>query len=492
MRIRLAASLAALLALSSAAMAPAARAETLPPLTAEQSASLGRALFVWTRGLLGDSAGFTATPADGFYELVVPVKRQMTSLGASMDGGPATAHVTQDAEGRWHFEAIAYPSPLRTTVPDPAGGKPTTTVQTIREQTGSALIDPTLSTPSHWELTQSGIEQRGDAGAETVMKVARAATREEWLPAEPGRVDTAMVSRADEVSLQATVPGDADSQAERPVDVAMRQATITFETKNIDLDRFSRFTRDALAFIGEMRPKAQEALTPAQRTALHGLVRLSRDLAREAKMSFVADTLGVSVGGQAFVLRRMAFDQKLATLAGKIDLRMRLRMEGVEPPPGSLPPAMRDLLPRELVVAPYVTGAPVEDIYAMLDEAIDQSSDKDALAEDAQARFAKAPITTGVDELSFDLGPARFSAHGQIVASGAADADGTAVIEATGLDALIKKAGGDPMLKQGTPVLIFLKGIGEQAGEKIVWNVAYKDGALSVNGTDMSAMIPGK
>ena len=40
--------------------------------------------------------------------------------------------------------------------------------------------------------------------------------------------------------------------------------------------------------------------------------------------------------------------------------------------------------------------------------------------------------------------------------------------------------------------LIFLKGIGRQTGDSTVWDVIYRDGKLSVNGTDMSQMLPGK
>ena len=65
-------------------------------------------------------------------------------------------------------------------------------------------------------------------------------------------------------------------------------------------------------------------------------------------------------------------------------------------------------------------------------------------------------------------------------------------VTATGLDTLIRRANTTPELQQAAPVLIFLKGIGLQDGDRVVWDVSYAGKTLLVNGTDMSQMMPPK
>jgi hypothetical protein len=60
----------------------------------------------------------------------------------------------------------------------------------------------------------------------------------------------------------------------------------------------------------------------------------------------------------------------------------------------------------------------------------------------------------------------------------------------TGFDALQRKIAATEELKMATPVLIFLKGIGERDGNDMVWNIKYADSKMTVNGTDLSDMIP--
>ena len=481
--------LAAVLAVS----ASQAWAETLPPLTTEQQASLGKAIFLWSRGLLGDPPAFTAVPADGHYALAVPIGGAQTNFGIKYQGGPATADVALAADGRWRFEALAYPSPMVTMATPEPGGVTQRTTQTIRQQSGFALIDPTLKTGSSWEVVQEGLEQRIEGDVPARITFERIKTQEEWIPASPGRVDMAMASSAEKLTAAfAKLPKKAAAgQADMPAfKVALSGMTVTSQAADVDAERMARLVREVANFGAKLNAK-DKALTAADRAALHRLLELTRDLAREVKLSAQFDGGEISFDQGRAVIERTTMTEQAAAPDGKLQGHMRMEMAGLSLDVSAIPLAYRGYVPHKLAFAPFVSGLPVHDVYALLDRAIDDTKD-DRLADDMQAALARSPVTGGIEELSFDVGPASLTAHGQVTAGGPEQIDGTARVEAHGVDALIKKVGGDPMLKMGVPVLIFLKGIGEQDGDKITWNVAYKDGALAVNGTDMSGMMPGK
>jgi hypothetical protein len=90
-----------------------------------------------------------------------------------------------------------------------------------------------------------------------------------------------------------------------------------------------------------------------------------------------------------------------------------------------------------------------------------------------------------------DSGPATLTGSGALAITDPATYSGQAQLRATGFDALMQKVSATPELQQAGPVLIFLKGIGKQDGDALVWNVVYQDQKLLVNGTDLSSMIPG-
>ncbi len=89
-----------------------------------------------------------------------------------------------------------------------------------------------------------------------------------------------------------------------------------------------------------------------------------------------------------------------------------------------------------------------------------------------------------------DIGIAKLTGNGELDVSSPADISGEAELRLTGFDALLRKVGATAEFKVAAPVLIFLKGIGERDGNDMVWKVKYEDSKVSVNGTDLSDMIP--
>jgi hypothetical protein len=103
--------------------------------------------------------------------------------------------------------------------------------------------------------------------------------------------------------------------------------------------------------------------------------------------------------------------------------------------------------------------------------------------------FSHGGINVGFDSLGLDIAGTQFAGNGKFNMTGPQTVTGQAEITANGLDALITKAQADPMLAQGVPVIIFLKGIAHTTGEKAVWQITAANNKVLVNGVDLSAMM---
>ena len=466
-------------------------AETNPPLTAEQTESLTRALRLWGIGSVASAADFTVSPADGHYDLRIPVRApgSAPSETGAMDSGPITASVSPGADGRWDFADVTYPSPLRMAGPPGRDGTRGDVVVTAQTQTGHATVDPTLAHNSSFASTATGLRTLTSGKTPVAITAARASSQMEWVPASPGRVDIASAMRFDAVLGWTGATQGAPPPAGSKDSAGARSVTVLFQAGNADPGRLSELARRARAYAAGPLPSRGEKLSASQRAELHALLRLVLDAARDATFSATADGVAVASGDHPFNLDRVSMRGAAGAPNGKADIHWRLDLAGLALP--DMPPgALRDLLPHHVVVAPFVTGATVADVAAIGDEIIDGRGIHDDVAGDAQGRLGTSPVTAGIEELSFDLGPAQLDAKGHVTASGPSSLDGRADIEATGLDALLRRASGDRLLKRMVPVVIFLKGIGQQEGEKTVWHVVFRGGKLTVNGTDISGFLP--
>lgn len=63
-------------------------------------------------------------------------------------------------------------------------------------------------------------------------------------------------------------------------------------------------------------------------------------------------------------------------------------------------------------------------------------------------------------------------------------------VSATNLDGVLRALQADPRGKQAVALLIILKGIGQQQGDTVTWHVEFKAGHLTINGIDVSQIVP--
>lgn len=514
-----------------AALPAPARADDAPPLTAEQRQSLDKAVDLFGMGLLGGDYGapYTVTPDGDHYRLEVLLDGPVGHGGARVEGGKITASATSLDGGRWAFDDLHYPASFRLIPPPDKNGAPGDAIAVALQsvtRSSHMVIDPSLATISSFDSSAAGVAFSTASQKLTLdIKADRTTSHSAWQPASGGRVDVTATSAAAGVTYsrpgddgfhltidRLTSAGHSLGFAPGRLADAMRAALQLIETmpapvKAAPADDAAPMPKAGNAPApGTASPAPGDApddkvgatpampkmppLTTAQRGVLHRMLDALHDAYGSTNQVLTVEGVAFNGQGHDVTLQRLALSQSLAAADGKADVKMRIAVDGIDSP--ELPPgALHDLVPHRFVLAPHFSGMPVSDLFAMISKAVDTDDPKaDDFAADGTAMLAHSPITAGLDELAFDMGPAKLAASGSIRTSGPGNVVGSADIKVTGLDALIQQAGNDPLLRQGAPVLIFLKGIGQQNGDVVTWKIAFANQKLTVNGTDMSQMIP--
>ena len=113
-----------------------------------------------------------------------------------------------------------------------------------------------------------------------------------------------------------------------------------------------------------------------------------------------------------------------------------------------------------------------------------------SLAPEIAALFAHGGITVGIDSLAFDVGPSAFEGSGKFVLLSPDDVQGQARITATGLDALLASAANEPDLAPLLGGVALAMQFAKREGGRLVWNVAMREGKVTINGIDPAQPLP--
>ncbi|MCW3476971.1 DUF2125 domain-containing protein [Limobrevibacterium gyesilva] len=477
--------------------APAARAE----VTADQAQSLEQQIRVWFAGLAGPAIDANALPLrltpDGdsfrveFGPLPIP--------GVAITGGPVTASAKPLDGGRWSIYDMRLPSPMKTTMSgiklDSVAAIPTAFTMTIAEQEMHAILDPGLATTSSYDGKLSGFSQvvEGPLGTQTT-KIDRVTFHNTWHPTDGARQT---------VLSETTLEGYSSVQPMKEVGTLTITADRIRSSAGIeqaDFGQLGRLIRTAASLAADVQAGANPSgkqpdaanPTPAQREAMRAMVVAMASLAASMDGEQVLEGLRVQAGDHGGRIAELVIGGGFAAPDGKADLHMKIAMTGLESP--DIPPgAFRAFLPRHIALAPRVSGISKEDLVRFLLKAIDDAGQgtMDAEAE-ALALLADGPLTLGLDGLAIDLGTTKVTGAGELEVTSPAEITGAAELRASGLDTLIERASKMQETKTAVPVLLLLKGIGRQDGKEVVWKIAYEDNKVTVNGTDMSALVPGR
>lgn len=472
-----------------AALLLASTAAGAADVTAEQARRLEADIRGWLAGTLGEAVPLPARPvqlepAGDRYRLTAP-------LGT---GGPAlTGTLRQGDGGKWAVDTVRFPSPARfsITLPTPpaepgqAPGAPVRTDYQVRvgEQDASATFDPSFTTPSTTAVSFRDLEVTATGGRNQMTRMARYAGQSAMRPAGNGRIDIVSDATSEGYSAVSSLPNG------EPLQVDIEKLRGNGELSGVSRERAPRLLQGMIALVSGAVAAPGAAAPAVDLPRLRAMLEAVQDLASGGQVEQVAEGLRVRVGQFGGGAERAQFGFGVTTPDGILALRMDLGFEGIQVPDLPLSPAQRALLPRRLSLRPVVSGVATADLMRMALTATDPAAAPQQ--PDIAALFSRGGLTMGLESFALDIGGASFTGMGKVTAPSPDAIGGEGQVSVAELDTLLERVKAVPEFAGALPVLAFAKGIARPVGGRMVWDIAYRGGKLSVNDVDLSAMMGG-
>ncbi len=478
-----------------AVMMPAEAADT----SAAQADALQVRMQSWLQGMLSPDTRLAGQmvqvrPEGDHYRIELP-------LGMPRAGQPSPVTLSASARpiegGRWTFEGPALPSPASFTLDMPAPPRngqapgPSIPVEftiTTGSRDNRGTFDPSFATPSTLTTSSRDVQIRArSALTDQLTKIERTSSASALRPSGASGVD---------VTGDATIEGYTFTSQPRdapPMELSAQQMRVTGGITSLSRDRAATMipavVRLASGFLAGMPASGTNA--PAARPSvdpqlLRTILQSLQDLASEF-------TLNETFGGVAFrsgtyngAMNQARIGMGAKSEGGLLQAYMDLGLDGLVVPDAALG-EMAGLLPRKVALRPVLTGVPTEELIRWLGATSDA---KDGARPPGFATlFQRAGVSAGLDSFAVDVGNTNFAGTGKLTATSPDDLLGQAQITASNFDDLIARVNAIPDLAGVLPLFVFAKGVSQTVEGRLVWNLAYRDSKLLVNGTDLSAMM---
>ncbi len=463
-------------------------------VTEEAAAALQRDLRGWVAGLLAplvapESVPLRVLAAGDAYRLEVTAIA-LSQVNITYDT-PVTAAIRPLDGGRWAIEDYRMPAMISVALPQ--GGAKLFSMA-IGQQQARGVFDPSYRTASRFEAKLANIveEFAGPSGPSTT-RIGAFDYSTTWEPAGEGYIDTADRMRMTGYAATQVMPDGQEMRiTAREIDATTKGVGINPANAAATVRSLALLAGDLMARPDGVKGDNPEGPTPGQRQLLHAVLDSMTAVFVRLETEQTWSGLTVAGGAGGGQLDRVSLASRMAAPGGKAEFGLRLEFSGLQSaliPQGPI----RQLIPRRIAVAPRLTGVAKSEVLAFLGRAIDVAGHDDAdLQGEAQELLSANPATIALDDLDIDLGIARLRGAGELKIAAADDIGGTAELRMTGLDALLRTLRQVPEAAAAAPVLLMLKGLGEVSGNETVWRIEYADQKVTVNGNDLSGMIPKK
>lgn len=486
--------------LAATAITPPARAE-VPAVSAEQAKVVEQTLRAWLTGQIGAAVDVSKLPLNvtaeaDTYQLAVPFGGAMADGMVQMGTGSITARIKQLDANRWSVEGFRLPSPWTIGVDKKLqdaskGGLSGMTIR-IGDQDTRGVIDTSFATTSTLDTKIAGYTVQADSKeGPQITRVDGLTNHLAWQPEGGGLLTVTGRSVADGYKASSMLP---DGQK---LTIGIGRMTGSLDAKGVATGALEAMIHSFATLAASVQQVAAAGkngpgdITDADRATARALVKALAGLMGSFKADSSYENVSVDYGGQAGGLRKLALGFDMAAPGGRTELAWRIGLDGLTLPP-VVPPVALTYVPRQLTLTPHVGGVSKAALTAVMLQLIDDPDAADDFMGIASGLLEKGPLTAGIRDIAFDIGPAKLTGGGGVKIVSMAEYTGAGEFRMTGLDELIKAANTTPELKEAAPALIFIKGIGKQEGKAVVWKISYEGNRLKVNGTDMTAMMNGK
>jgi hypothetical protein len=446
-----------------------ARAEDIGPAQAQ---ALQQQLKDWLGGLLGPSVMLPEVPwrvtgAKDHYVITWPIPGVTDKSGEVA----STTKVRPLDGGRWSIDEMTLPpsGSFTMNMPNGSDGKdsPLTFNFTIGRQDTHGVLDPSLATPSTLHAEMGDLVMHTDnANQRQEQRFDRYVADTSLKPVQDGRLDLTMDTKVEGWKSASQVGGNT------PVAIGIESMR-------------------AVGLIGALPPdvsakSGKPDLPPAAKAQLRLMIGALQDMLTSVSLEETVDGVQVEVAGMGgATIKRILFGFGGESPDGTLRAWLNLGLDELASP--SLPPKVATYLPHHFEIKPTLSGVTTADLHKLALDATEDDGD-DRLGANIAAIFSHGGIKAGIEKLAFDLGPAKVEGVGQITVVSPDEWHGTARLVATGFDDLTGQARANPDLQQALPVLVMMRGMAKQDGQKLVWDIVSDGPSVTVNGLDLSQM----
>lgn len=479
--------------------------------TAEQAAGLSRQLQDWVKHLVGADVAIPdkliEVKPEGDHYRVSFQAATIPGLKVS-EGGAISAAVHPASNGRWTVDDPRFASPTKLTVAGatgmpPNGGSapaaiPSEMTITLAKSDGSAVLDPSLASASTVRAKMSGYDIVAIGAGQQHIRLDATSAEASLAPAANGRLNFNETASGDNYS------STMKSAGLDPVELAAQHVAVKFHVDSLDPDRLVALVRELVKVAGgalasqaavhndgtegAARPNGTGARVDPK--SLHDLYLAFRGLASGGELAEAVGGVRIAAAGHIVGFDHLGLGGGIATPNGTLTAHLAFDLAGISAP--DIPSDARAFVPHHVALKPSVSGVNLTDLDGLIMAATaTPAPDQHEIDAHLAALYQHGGFTVGVDSLDFDVGPARISGSGKLIAHAPDDMVGQAELKATGFDALMANAQSTPALAQGLPVLAIMKSLARPDGQDLLWSVHMQKGVVTVNGRDMSAMFGG-
>jgi hypothetical protein len=448
--------------------------------TAGSAASLMEALSLVSGGLLlAPGAAPQLTPDGDRFRVHIPIPKLTAPPNAAIDATAAPL-----GSGAWDITGLTFP-PTGTIVTQRTADKPPATLRfTIGQQTSHARIDPTLTVPSPYAMAFSDIAVHIDSPETPGNLTVGQMTLDGTLTGDGGgRMTTRSHGKADNWHFSMA------DKAGTPIALSLRSLNVVYDVDGLDRAKAESLREKTRAITATQQADPAPAghppaLTPVLREQLRAMIDASSGLLSSMKIEETFQGLHFDAAGNnngdigeiRFAMASQAADDKVAAHLdiGVNDVVLT-----------AVPAQFVQYVPHRIAIRTAFSGISAERLRELLREATIEGADPADLQAKAIGLLNEPGAHAGIETLHVESGPLLLQGTARVRAL----PDGTAGYEmhltAHGLDAMLALVQADPKAAQIIPMLYMAKGMAKPDGDGVVWDIAFADGVLTVNGTPM-------
>jgi hypothetical protein len=479
-----------------------ARAE--PPSAAALQAQLRAALggvFGAEKPAQQDAAGLTVTRQDDSYSILFPIAGMHTASGDAPEGLRSVVHPI--GGGRWSIDSLALPTDSTITFRAPPGGLKNAGTGTmavhVETQAASGVFDPSYATPSRLDATATGVRT-----ASVNAEIQQHAQYDSYhlhlgLLPHPGAAGAAPTLDMDQSTELAGLHLTAAGRTRFSLDAA--RARLAATAVDLAPDRVGALYGAVIRMMGAVLAgpasapptDAAPAPVPMDRLTLSGLLAALPGLADKLDISESADGVTLKgADGLTYTFDHAGIGFGGAASDGAVGAYLDVSLDNLQSPDS--PADVRALLPRRLHLHPTLSGIGTAELLATANAAtaMTDKGDSGPLVASLLGLFAHGGIRIGITDLALELGDSSITGTGALDMPAPLPAmfSGEGTVMAKNLDALIARLQAEPQAARAAAALLAAKRFAQPEGDALVWRIAYRGGALLVNGTRLNPPPP--